>query len=69
MFYNKVIATRSIPFSLKADKTERDAARAKLEALLIEGLESPTSPFDAGWSDRVKKEMRKRMDNKKKAHA
>ena len=67
MFYHKVIATRSIPFELKPDKAERDAARANLEAKLLAGFDSPDVPFDEGWANRVKQEMKKRATSKKKA--
>ena len=69
MFYHKVISTRSIPFDLKADRAERDAARANLEARLLAGLDSPDVPFDEEWSDRVKQVMKKRMASKKNAQA
>jgi DNA-damage-inducible protein J len=69
MFYHKVISTRSIPFELKADKAERDAARASLEARLLAGVDSPDVPFDGGWSDRVKQEMMKRTISKKNTRA
>lgn len=69
MFYHKVISTRSIPFELKADKAERDAARSNLEARLLAGLDSPDVPFDEKWTDRVKQVMKRRTASKKSLHA
>ncbi len=69
MFYHKVISTRSIPFELKADKAQRDAARASLKARLLAGLDSPDVPFDEAWTDRVKQVMKKRATSKKSTQA
>ncbi len=69
MFYHKVISTRSIPFELKADKTERDAARARFESLILEGMEGPFVPFEAGWADDAKKRLRERLKKQPKLKA
>ncbi len=66
MFYHKVIATRSIPFELKADKTERDAARLRFESLILEGMEGPFTDVTPGWADDAKKRLRERMKRTKR---
>lgn len=42
MFYSKVARTQSIPFDLSLEK-ERE--QSKLEAMLLEGLDSPAKPM------------------------
>lgn len=64
MFYHKVISTRSIPFELKADKSEREAARARLEALLLEGMASPSVTLEADWGDQAVKRLQSRLEFK-----
>ena len=62
MFYNKVVKTRSIPFPLKADDE-------RLEDLLLEGLDSPTSPLEEDWAETLKKQLQYRLKTKKKTKA
>ena len=66
MFYSKVVRTKSIPFDLNV---ERDEAQAHLEALLMEGLESPATPFEDGWVEKAQKRVRQRLAAKKKIRA
>lgn len=51
MFYKKVAKTRSIPFTLLADHDER------LERLLLEGLDSPSSPLEDDWLAGMKRKL------------
>ncbi len=64
MFYHKVIATRSIPFELKADKAERDAARKRFESLILEGMEGPFTPLEPDWGDQAVARLQARLKNK-----
>jgi DNA-damage-inducible protein J len=69
MFYHKVISTRSIPFELKADKAERDAARTRFESLILEGMEGPFTEVTPGWADDAKKRLRERMKQQPKTNS
>jgi addiction module RelB/DinJ family antitoxin len=61
MFYHRVVATRSIPFELKADRAEREAARQNFETLIIEGLKSPSSPLEQDWADQAIQKLKERQ--------
>ena len=69
MFYHKVISTRSIPFELKADKAERDAARTRFESLILEGMEGPFTPLEPDWGDKAVARLDSRLKNKPAAKA
>ena len=58
IFNRKVVNTRSIPFELKAEDT-------RLEALLLDGLESPATALEDNWGDKMKNLVRERLAARK----
>lgn len=66
MFYSKVVRTKSIPFELNVEK---DQAKAHLDDLLIEGLDSPATPFEEGWGKNIMSRVEAKMKGQKKTKA
>jgi DNA-damage-inducible protein J len=66
MFYSKVVRTKSIPFDLNVEK---DEAQAHLENLLLEGLDSPATPFEDGWAKKIMNRVEAQLKEQKKAKA
>jgi DNA-damage-inducible protein J len=64
MFYAKVVRTKSIPFELNIEKEQ---AQAHLENLLLEGLDSPATPFEDGWAKQIMTRVAAKLKEQKKA--